>query len=145
MKQAVCLCLVTSDDKILAINRTNNPQGIGLIGGKVEPGENLLNALKREVFEETGLSLDYYGPFAASILTDIDGEFKTTTAIYFVNITSQKALEIMTEDSAIDISIPTREGQIMFCSFEELTNENKSPFAIYNQKVIEEIILLRNE
>lgn len=57
IRRAVCLLTVNSDGKILAVSRKNDPDKMGLPGGKIDPGESELEALIREVKEETGLDL----------------------------------------------------------------------------------------
>lgn len=56
MLQAVC-ALIFRGDKILGVSRKDNPNDFGLIGGKVENGETLAQALKREIEEECGLTI----------------------------------------------------------------------------------------
>ena len=59
------LCYIQQDDRILFLYRNkkeNDPNAgkwIG-IGGKTEPGETPEQCVKREVFEETGLTLTEY-------------------------------------------------------------------------------------
>ena len=52
------LCLITDGDRILLQNRTKNDwQGYTLPGGHVEPGESFVDAVIREIKEETGLTI----------------------------------------------------------------------------------------
>lgn len=52
------MCLIYKDNKILVQERTKSDwPGITLSGGHVEKGENFYDAIKREVKEETGLTL----------------------------------------------------------------------------------------
>lgn len=54
-KQAVTGILVREDGAILGVTRKGTIDQWGLPGGKVEPDEDLLNAIRREFYEETGL------------------------------------------------------------------------------------------
>ena len=52
------LCLIEDGDKILLQNRVKNDwQGYTLPGGHVEPGESFVDAVIREIKEETGLTV----------------------------------------------------------------------------------------
>lgn len=60
-KNAACILLYDKEkDLILAVSRKHDPNDFGLPGGKLDPGENFLDAACRELEEETGLVA--YGP-----------------------------------------------------------------------------------
>lgn len=56
-KKAVCILLINTDGEVLAISRGEDTTQWGLLGGKVEPGESLANAVIRETWEETGYEI----------------------------------------------------------------------------------------
>lgn len=54
---AACVLIVNDDGKVLAVSRRDDPNDFGLPGGKVDPGETVVSAARRELEEETGLSV----------------------------------------------------------------------------------------
>lgn len=55
MKTAACLLLVNPESGLLRVATRRNSDLLGLPGGKVEPGESLLQCAIRETREETGI------------------------------------------------------------------------------------------
>jgi ADP-ribose pyrophosphatase YjhB (NUDIX family) len=66
------------DGKVLLVRRAGAPaRGLWTLpGGRVEVGERLVEAVKREVIEETGLTIDVVGlaGYRESILSDAVGD-----------------------------------------------------------------------
>jgi 8-oxo-dGTP pyrophosphatase MutT (NUDIX family) len=127
MKKAVCVLLHTIDGNIVVVSRRNDTTKWGLPGGKVDPGETLLEAILRETREEIGFVLD---PSTLSpILTAVcPGEVP-----YEVTTFSCSA--------SVDLQMLLAEPELVVGSSSEyvLTNPNLSPFAEYNKKVFEAI------
>lgn len=71
MKKAAVAMIFNEGGKILAVSRKNNPNDMGLPGGKVDPGEDFDEAVIREVFEETGLRVR----ILRNLFDKEDGEF----------------------------------------------------------------------
>lgn len=55
IRKAVCAIIKNHDGNIIAVSRKNNHKLFGFVGGKVDDGENIYEAIIREIFEETGL------------------------------------------------------------------------------------------
>jgi 8-oxo-dGTP diphosphatase len=53
---------VFRDGRVLIAKRANQPQLWSLPGGRVEPGESLADAARREVREETGVEAEIVAP-----------------------------------------------------------------------------------
>ena len=52
------MCAVFNENKILMINRTKSWRGWAFPGGHLENGESIIDCVKREMFEETGVVLE---------------------------------------------------------------------------------------
>lgn len=52
--RAACVLLRRGDGKVLAVSRKDDPTDYGLPGGKVDKGEEDIEAARRELVEETG-------------------------------------------------------------------------------------------
>jgi len=73
--------------RILMISRKHDHNDFGLVGGKVDPGETLEQAIIREVKEETNLDVTYCRPY----FTRDDGEYEATT--FLCNYTGELVAE----------------------------------------------------
>jgi 8-oxo-dGTP pyrophosphatase MutT (NUDIX family) len=120
MKQAVAAVIFGQDSTILGVAARGSSDAWGLPGGKAEPGETLVEALIREVKEETGCTIK--DSELKLILTRIDGEFVVSTFVY------QGALE----------ETPTQgdAGPVKWVSWDELI---AGPYGEYNSKVKEKL------
>lgn len=79
-KQAVVALIFNAEDKILGITRRDTIDDWGLPGGKVDPNESLIDALIREIKEETNLELDP-NKFSLIFIAN-DGPYEVSTFQY---------------------------------------------------------------
>jgi 8-oxo-dGTP pyrophosphatase MutT (NUDIX family) len=108
---AACV-LIERDDKVLAVARRGSTTEFGLPGGKIDPGEEALDAAVREAAEETGLHLDK-GKLV-KIFERSDGSYLTTTFKYY---------------GEIDVPEQGDAGIVKWVSWDTLKN---GPFKEYN-------------
>ncbi len=60
--------------ELVLIERENDPKGLALPGGKQEPGESIVETVKREVYEETGL--DFTPVKVLGVYDDPDRDYR---------------------------------------------------------------------
>ena len=58
IKHTVTAIILNNNNQVLGVSRKDDHEDFGLIGGKVDSGESFVNAIKREVKEETGLTIN---------------------------------------------------------------------------------------
>lgn len=116
---AVCL-LAIKNGKILAVARRGSTDQWGLVGGKVENGEIFVNALVREVFEETGLKLDKEK--LKPVFSCVDGNFEVITYLY--------------NGLIIDSPVQGDAGPVNWVTWDQLLS---GPFGLYNAKLKENL------
>lgn len=97
-KLAVCgLLPVINQELFLSVSRKDDADAIGLVGGKVDDGENVLTALVREFREETGLTIK---PLKDQIpFIGLDGEFEVHT--YLVELDDILQNQISDEETGL--------------------------------------------
>lgn len=118
MKHAVMACFF-KDQKLFCISRKNQPDKIGLIGGKVDAGETLEIALQREVFEESGLTIKV----GTSLHEEMVGPYLVTT--------------FMVDYPADQIPTPEAGSSLSWLSPEDFVNN--SEFPEYNLNVLKKL------
>jgi 8-oxo-dGTP diphosphatase len=97
------LCMVSKGTELLLQNRiAENMPGVNFPGGHVEPGESIVEAIVREMKEETGLDIEHLQLCGIKQIQTENFErylivlFKTKT--YTGNLTSSKEGEVMWVD-----------------------------------------------
>ena len=115
-KYAVCALVLNSEGLILGVSRKDDHTAFGVPGGKVEDNETVVEALHREMLEETGyhIIVDNELPF----VSDVDGY---TTSTFKVKI----------DTDAIQHSI-TETGIVKYVSKQTLLD---GPFGQYNKQL----------
>ncbi len=117
-KYAVCALVLNSEGLILGVSRKDDHTAFGVPGGKVEDNETVLEALHREMLEETGyhIIVDNELPF----VSDVDGY---TTATFKATI----------DTSVIQWQV-TETGVAKYVSKQTLLD---GPFGQYNKQLFE--------
>jgi 8-oxo-dGTP diphosphatase len=122
MKQAV-VALIIKDGLILSISRRHNKNIFGLIGGKVEDGETLDQALIREVKEEAGIDVHR----CMQVYQRVElGDGKNKVDFYS---STYYALDWTGEPK------DSEEGEVKWLTADELT-DTKAAFGDYNTQML---------
>ena len=116
-KISVCALIYGPNGGIIAVSRRDDHEAFGLIGGKVDEGETVLEALYRETFEETGLKI----LTNERIFQRVDGEY-----ISFTYLCTAEG-EINTDNE-----IGNAKGVVKEVSWDVLFN---GPFGDYNREL----------
>jgi 8-oxo-dGTP diphosphatase len=120
-KCAACCLIIAEDGKILMVSRRDDPSKFSFPGGKVDPGEQPIEAAKRELEEETGLVATALHP----IFVGQDGPYECTTF----------ACEVEGGHVALDDIDTDEEGLIRWGDPSVLLDVQTCPFVEYNKQL----------
>lgn len=121
-QNGVCALIFRENNKILGVSRKNDPNDFGLVGGKIEPNESEIDALIREVKEETGLDVLTF----KLLYKGFDGQ--RTCSCYICDVVG----EIYTEEA----------GVVKDVTWETVFN---GTFGEYNKQVYNQLKNINNE
>lgn len=82
-KLTVDMIVYNSNNEILLIERKNPPYGWAIPGGFVDYGETVENAAKRELEEETGITVDKFEMLGVYSDPTRDSRFHTVSIVYY--------------------------------------------------------------
>lgn len=116
IKFAVCALITNREGKILAVSRKHDRTIFGLPGGKVEEGETLIQALSREVKEETGL--DVLMPKL------IFGNLSASKGYYILTYRCLVAGQLLTPEEVADLG----EGDIKWADWEDIESGHEGSY-----------------
>jgi 8-oxo-dGTP diphosphatase len=95
---------IVKDNKLLLLKRCSDnvqkPNLWEIPGGRLEPGENPYDGVKRETMEETGLEIDVLHPINVRHFVRADDQ--TITLIVFLCRTNSDTVQISDEHSAYE-------------------------------------------
>ena len=128
MAIAVCGLILNEKDEVLLEKRSDNLK-LSFPGGALNMGENILNGLKREIKEETGIDLDkinseidFYGIYSGEKGKFIypNGDITFYTDIVFKIIIDSRTLKIKEHDN--------ESLEIKFYKFDDINLDNLVTF-----------------
>ncbi|HET9903589.1 MAG TPA: NUDIX hydrolase [Xanthobacteraceae bacterium] len=125
---------IVRGDRFLLVRRARPPQLYTLPGGVVEAGETLLEAVKREVQEETGLTIEAAGlaGYREAISRDADRRVARHFIILAFAAVWQGG-EVVLNDELSEAHWITREELKSFATTEGLQDIVAAAFAVLDQ------------
>lgn len=99
MAADVVVVAETPEPSVLLIRRRNPPHGWAIPGGFVEPDEDLIDAARRELFEETGLEPSELRQLATFGHPNRDPRGRTISVVYGARL-QRAALPAAGDDAA---------------------------------------------
>ncbi len=90
--------------RVLAVSRRNNSTQFGCIGGKVDPGENELQAALREGKEETGVDFSTFKIENNPFVEICEGSTDYLTTTYQIIIKDEESVTNITPEKGLTVS-----------------------------------------
>jgi 8-oxo-dGTP diphosphatase len=128
-------CFLINEDKVLVLKRSEKesflPKYYELPGGKVEFGESAEEAVKREIKEETGISVKVIKPYSTFSYTSGDGQRHTIDIQFIVNLDGNNEIFIsdahdaykwITVDEIDELKISDKMKKVIRGGFKEVNN-----------------------
>lgn len=110
--------VIKDGDKFLILFKSSNSKNFPNVwdfpGGKPEMGEDLIQSLKREVFEETSLKIK-----VGNLIGTIKFKFKEIDRVYKI---------FSSEVISGDIKLSKEHSEFKWASYDEIINFNLHPF-----------------
>jgi ADP-ribose pyrophosphatase YjhB (NUDIX family) len=102
----VDIIIALGDKGIILIKRAKEPFGWAIPGGFVDYGESLEDAARREAREETSLTVELIGQFAAYSAPDRDPRHHTISVVFLARAQGKPEAR----DDALEVGVFTKEN-----------------------------------
>ena len=102
----VDIIIELEDKGIILIKRANEPFGWAIPGGFVDYGESVEDAARREAREETSLTVELLGQFAAYSAPDRDLRHHTISVVFLARAQGKPEAK----DDALEVGVFTKEN-----------------------------------
>ena len=134
----MCKIVNSKDGKVLVQERIKSWEGVAFPGGKLEEGESIVESIKREVFEETGLKVDNIK--ICGIKDWYDYKEKVRQLIFLFK----------TDTYTGDLISETKEGKVYWINYKDLKNKKlafdfEELLKVFDNDNINEMIYIDNK